>query len=181
MVDFRGISYVYEKGISYSKMYSKEIEKYAADILESEHFRMTRNHIQHGTMTVYEHCMSVAKTSLWIRDKLGIVCNDRDLVRGALLHDYFLYDWHIGEAKNPLRLHGFFHPGIALKNAKRDFQITERQENIIYRHMWPLTILPPTCREAWLVTCADKFCSLMETFHFQKGQILDRVELQKRV
>ena len=32
--------------------------------------------------------------------------------------------------------------------------------------MWPLTISAvPMCREAWIVTMADKWCSLMETFH----------------
>ncbi len=158
------------------KMYNEEIKKYAKDILESDNFQMTKKHIQHGTMTVYEHCINVAKTSLWMRDKLHVICDDRDLIRGALLHDYFLYDWHVGEAKNPLRLHGFFHPGIALRNARKEYELTKKQEDIIYRHMWPLTILPPTCREAWLVTCADKYCSLMETLHFQQGsveQVLD--------
>lgn len=38
------------------------------------------------------------------------------------------------------------------------------------KHMWPLTISAvPMCREAWIVTMADKWCSLMETFHVHKG------------
>ena len=154
-----------------NKMYNKEIEQYAKDILESDNFQMTKKHIQHGTMTVYEHCINVAKTCLWIRDKFGIKCDNRDLIRGALLHDYFLYDWHVGEAKNPLRLHGIFHPRIALNNAKKEYELTKRQEVIICRHMWPLTIIPPNCREGWLVTCADKYCSLMETLHFHQGNV----------
>ena len=161
-------------------MYNEELWKYAKDIIESDNFQMTKNHIQHGSMTVYEHCINVAKVSLYIRDKLHIKCDDRDLVRGAFLHDYFLYDWHVGEAHNPLRLHGLFHPGIALRNARKEYVLTKKQEEIIYRHMWPLTILPPICREAWLVTCADKYCSLMETFHFHEGRVnhtLDKLEL----
>ena len=168
------------KDIALYYMYSEEIWKYAKDILESDNFQMTRNHIQHGSMMVHEHCINVAKTSLYICDKLHIECDDRDLIRGALLHDYFLYDWHIGDSKNPLRLHGIFHPGIALRNARKEYELTKKQEEIIYRHMWPLPIFPPICREAWIVTCADKYCSLMETLHFHEGRVkntFDKLEL----
>ena len=75
-------------------MYEDVLKKYAEDILNSETFKSTKGYIQHGNMSVQEHCINVAKTSLAIRDKFGIKCNIRDLVRGALLHDYFLYDWH---------------------------------------------------------------------------------------
>jgi uncharacterized protein len=43
--------------------------------------------------------------------------NINSLIRGALLHDYFLYDWHKG--KNRKKLHGFRHPGIAVKMQNR--------------------------------------------------------------
>lgn len=154
------------------KMYEKAIRKYGKDILSSENFIKTKEHIQHGNMTVHEHCINVAKTSLMIKEKLHIRCNNRDLVRGALLHDYFLYDWHKNDIDNPHRLHGFYHPEKALANAKKEYMLTERQEDIIKKHMWPLTIVPPMCREAWIVTTADKYCSLLETLHLQKGKIV---------
>ena len=81
-------------------MYEYELKKYANDIFESENFRSTREYIQHGNMSVQEHCINVAKVSLYIRDKLNINCNTRDLIRGALLHDYFLYDWHKSDKVN---------------------------------------------------------------------------------
>lgn len=152
-------------------MYEYELEKYANDILGSENFLSTKAHIQHGSMSVQEHCINVAKTSLYIRDKLKIKCHTRDLVRGALLHDYFLYDWHKNDMQEPHRLHGFFHPGKALRNAKREYDLTQRQMDIIIKHMWPLTIIPPMCREAWIVTSADKYCSLLETLCIQKGRL----------
>ena len=46
-----------------------------------------------------------------------------------------------------------------------DALLTDRQRDIIGKHMWPLTLRPPACREAWIVTMADKYCSLMETIH----------------
>lgn len=150
-------------------MNKSELWKYAGDILDSSNFKKTRNHIQHGNMSVNEHCISVAMTSLKIKDKFHIKCNKMDLIRGALLHDYFLYDWHEKDVNEPHGLHGFYHPGIALRNAKREYKITKIQEEIIKKHMWPLTVVPPTCREAWIVTAADKYCSLLETLHIHKG------------
>lgn len=147
----------------------REIEKDAADILHSKNFQRMKEHIQHGDMTVNAHVMDVARYSIVISDKLHIRCERRDLVRGALLHDYFLYDWHIPDEENPHRLHGFYHPGRALRNAARDYVLTERERDIIKKHMWPLTVVPPCCREAWIVTTADKWCSLLETLRMHRG------------
>ncbi len=148
----------------------RQIHEAAPDILGSYNFRSTKGYIQHGNMTVNQHCMDVAKCSLVISDKLHISCNRRELIRGALLHDYFLYDWHIGDARKPQNLHGFYHPGIALRNASKEYELTDRERDIIAKHMWPLTISKmPMCREAWIVTTADKWCSLLETFHLHHG------------
>lgn len=146
------------------------LKSHAADILDSDNFKGTKRHIQHGSMTVYGHSMDVARYSLLLNKKLGLGCDKRDLIRGALLHDYFLYDWH-DKAYLPQRkrLHGFRHPGIALKNAEKEYKLNPRQREIIRKHMWPLSVIPPTCREAWVVTAADKYCSLMETVGFHKG------------
>lgn len=84
--------------------------------------------------------------------------------------NYFLYDWHTPDHISPHKLHGFYHPGRALHNAQKEYHLTPREKDIIKKHMWPLTISAvPMCREAWIVTMADKWCSLMETFHVHKG------------
>ena len=150
------------------KQLRRQIREAGWDILESPNFQSTREHIQHGTVTVNAHCINVAKHSLLLADKLKVRVKRRELIRGALLHDYFLYDWHDKDHINPFKLHGFFHPGRALKNATRDFELTEREKDIIRKHMWPMTIIPPMCREAWIVTAADKWVSLMETLRIHK-------------
>lgn len=147
----------------------RQIKEDAPDILASGNFQKTREYIQHGNMTVNDHVLSVARCSLAISDRLHISCSRRELVRGALLHDYFLYDWHVPDREHPHRLHGFYHPGTALRNASQEYTLTEREQDIIKKHMWPLTVTPPGCREAWIVTTADKWCSLMETLHMRKG------------
>lgn len=169
----------------YRKQYEQRREFYrllkenAFDILHSENFQKTRHHIQHGTMPVYRHCLDVAKQSIQINKALGLGCSERDLIRGALLHDYFLYDWHDKNRENYQKLHGFYHPGIALKNARKEYHLTRREEDIIKKHMWPLTVVPPLCREAWVVTAADKYCSLLETLKIRKRPGRVRVGVAK--
>lgn len=124
-------------------------------------FSEEKNAYQHGMSTVYRHSILVAAVSLSIADKLGLPVNRDNLIRGALLHDYFLYDWH--EKDRSHCLHGFRHPSTALKNAQADYPLNDIEKNIIARHMFPLTPIPPTCREAWLVCIADKYCALQET------------------
>lgn len=152
-----------------------KIKNYGEDILSNEAFKNSKNSIQHGTVSVKEHSIAVAQCALAISEKLPISFRERELVRGALLHDYFLYDWHDKEVRlsNILRfyeMHGFTHPTIALTNAKKEFRLTKREEDIIKKHMWPLTVKPPICREAWVVTMADKYCSLLETLRIRNGR-----------
>ena len=132
-------------------------------ISNSGQFYKTRQFIQHGDTSVYSHCVAVAYVSLWFSYRLHISVSKQSLLMGAFLHDYFLYDWHENDPSH--RLHGFTHPKRALINATADWNLSDRTQNIILRHMFPLTPVPPACREAWLVCLADKVCALAETFH----------------
>lgn len=133
---------------------------------ERSRFKQTGDYIQHGNTSVMKHCICVAALSLRIADGLHIKVDKKSLIRGALLHDYFLYDWH--EKHCGHGLHGFKHPYFALRNANRDFDLTDIEQNVILRHMFPLTPIPPKCREAWIVCMADKYCSAKETVYTVK-------------
>ena len=130
-----------------------------ADLDRTGRLALARAAIQHGSTTVFAHCVKVACFSLFLANKLHIPVNTHALLRGALLHDYFLYDWHEKNAGH--RFHGFTHPATALKNAQEDFMLTPVEKDIIARHMF--RPIPPRCREAWLVCAADKYCALLET------------------
>ena len=134
-------------------------------ILSSEAQEM-KKFIQHGDTTVFNHCIAVAKYSLlisyFLERTLKINIDKDSLVRGALLHDYFLYDWHVKGAAEGL--HGFTHPGVAMRNADRDFDLNDVEKDIIKKHMFPLTPFPPMHRESFIVSLADKWCALAETF-----------------
>lgn len=118
-------------------------------------------YLQHGTTTILEHSIGVAAQALWLADHMHCRIDETALIRGALLHDYYLYDWH--DSKTAPSLHGFKHPYIALKRAREDYSLNAIEENIIERHMFPLTPIPPLYMEAWLVCMADKICASKET------------------
>lgn len=145
---------------------AKDLFTRGKDIILSPEAQEMKKYIQHGETTVFEHCVAVAKYSLLIAYflertlKIGV---DKDsLVKGALLHDYFLYDWHFKD--HPNRFHGFTHPSVARNNADRDFELNDVERDIIAKHMFPLTPFLPMYRESFIVSIADKWCALAETF-----------------
>jgi uncharacterized protein len=137
-----------------------------SELLCSDKVRLMSNFIQHADVSCLDHCISVAYTSLWLSRLLGISVDCRSMIRGALLHDFFLYDWH--EKSDRKGLHGFTHPKTALENARRQFALNKREEDIILRHMWPLTPIPPKYRESYIVSFSDKICSVMETLRLYR-------------
>ena len=59
----------------------------AAARLEKEgRYTATRRCIQHGKVSVYAHCVSVADTACVLAETLHLRVNERALIRGALLH-----------------------------------------------------------------------------------------------
>lgn len=147
-----------KKGIEHEQL----IWKILNEIRNTSRFKLSKDFIQHGKTSVYMHSVSVAYMSCYLAEKYCLKVDYHSLIMGALLHDYFLYDWHDKES-NHKRPHGFYHPSAALANAEMDFELNWRVKNIIERHMFPLTPVPPGCLEGWLVCIADKICSTKET------------------
>lgn len=81
--------------------------------------------------------------------------------RGGLLHDLYLYDWTGQRAPNG-KWHGTEHPKTALKNAETFFSLSEKERDIIVKHMWPLTLRPYRYLESLVVSCVDKVCAVAE-------------------
>ena len=138
-----------------------EVKELAHDVLNLRTVIKLLQYKHHKNTNVFKHSLAVAVLSVKyanLLEKIHIKVDKKSLVRGALLHDYFLYDWHLPHHK----LHGFTHPKIAYLNAIRDFHVNKIEANIIKRHMFPLTLIPPTRRESFIVCIADKVCAIKE-------------------
>lgn len=131
------------------------------EMLKDSRLSKMYNFTQHGSTECLTHTLAVVYCALGIVKRFNLNVSKRELIRGGILHDYFLYDWHDGRPER--MIHGFTHPSFALKNAEADFNLTNRERDIIKKHMFPLTIIPPVCREAWLICAADKICACKET------------------
>ena len=138
------------------------------DILETDIFRSMEQYIQHGTTNCREHSLQVSYLTYCICRKRGL--RYRLAARGALLHDFFLYDWHTRYEETGDFFHGLRHPRVAMENAVRYFQVGEVEQDMILTHMWPLTIIPPKSPEGMVLVYADKICTLKETFRWPLGR-----------
>lgn len=152
-----------------SELYT-EIEEYAGDILNSPKYLLTKNYCQHGSISVYDHCLSVAMLALKMANESGWKVDKESLIRGCLLHDYFLYDWHADEKWHSL--HGFTHAKRAMKNAQHDFGLNKIEQNMIFSHMFPLNLTHfPRYKESILLCVADKICGSFETIDGLKASL----------
>lgn len=130
-------------------------------LYDSDEVQGLKQYIQHADITRLQHITSVAYISYLASKRFGLDINATS--KGAILHDLFYYDWHeAGDGSH--RLHGYRHPGFALKNARAlcDNKLSKKEEDIIYKHMWPLTVLPPRYPESFIVSMADKYCAALE-------------------
>lgn len=139
----------------------QRIREYGHDIIQTNNYQKQKDFIQHGHVSVYEHALNVTTMCLKIADCLPVQVNERALVRGALLHDYFLYDWH----EPGHGLHGFKHPRIALNNANQDYHLNKIEKDMIVKHMFPLTLNLPRYKESYILVLADKIVAISETLH----------------
>ena len=134
-----------------------------APYLSDDTVQQMASYTQHGTVSTLAHCMNVARTSLWLSRKLHLDVDTQTMLVGALLHDFFLYDWHGAGWR-----HSYRHAESARRNAVAHFDVDEQTQHVIRCHMWPMGITHvPVTREAILVNLSDKYNSLYETL-FQR-------------
>ena len=168
------------KSLGEKEMIELEFINIAKPLLKNPALRALSQFDHHRGKTRLEHVREVAYLSFKWGKRLSLDCNA--IVRGALLHDLFYYDWlHEGP-----RFHGFRHHNIALKNAYKVTDLSKKEEDIIKKHMWPLTIIPPIYRESLIVSIIDTFCSTKDYINYKKHKktrkpiaVLDNSELKE--
>ncbi|MDY6035014.1 MAG: HD domain-containing protein [Bulleidia sp.] len=147
--------------MSTENKYSKMVMDIVKTLEDTGRYSQAKDFMQHGKTSVYAHSIDVAITACKLAENYHFDVDYPSMIKGALLHDYFLYDWHVPHIE--YGLHGFTHPYIAAQNAKDDYGLTPVEEDIIIHHMFPLTLYPPQSKEAWLVCWADKICAARES------------------
>jgi len=138
----------------------KEFDLIIEEIVQNQTVQRMKEFRQHYDTSCFEHCKNVAFISYKICKKLNL--DYKSAARAGMLHDLFLYDWRKRQDGRK-GLHAFTHPRTALENSKKIFELNEKEEDIILKHMWPLTVKLPKYSESYIVTIADKYCALGES------------------
>ena len=143
----------------------QEFENILKDIITNDKVLKMKDYIQHYDTTLFDHCYNVS----WIRYKMCkfFHLNYIEGTRASMLHDLFLYDWR--NSKKQLNIegyHAFVHPKIALKNASEEFNLNDREKDIILKHMWPVTVSLPKYKESYLITFIDKYSAIQESLNY---------------
>ena len=156
---------MYNERMKLTKQDLEYINTTLAKYYDHPEVRKMAGFVAHGKKSVLSHCIDVAHKAYLLNKKFNMHGNEEVLLVGALLHDFYLYDWHNRPLnKNIFKMHGFTHPETARVNAVKYFNVDKDIQKVIKSHMWPLTLRSfPNSKEAFLVCMADKLCALKET------------------
>jgi len=144
---------------------SFEYESIIADLVLNPTVQQMQNFRQHYDTSCFEHCKNVSYYSYLICKKYGL--DYKAAARAGMLHDLFLYDWRKRE-NGRKGLHAFRHPKVALENASKLFDLNKKEQDIILKHMWPITIKLPRYKESYIITFVDKYCAIQESIKAYK-------------
>lgn len=141
-----------------------EFYKAVEDLIEHPAVLEMKNYPHHCDTSCYQHCLNVAYYNFKICKAFGL--DAKAAARAGMVHDLFLYDWRLHAELTKDRFHAMTHPKVALKNAKNHFELNELEQEIILKHMWPLTVVPPKSWEAFIISMTDKYCGFFEILDF---------------
>lgn len=127
------------------------------DLIQDKRVQSMDQYRHHSNVSCLGHSIHVSYISYSICQYLRM--DYRSAARGGLLHDFFLYDWRRVKSK---ALHGLTHSRVALDNAKQRFYLNEIEEDIIEKHMWPITSPLPRYKESYIVALVDMYCMVVE-------------------
>lgn len=140
----------------------KEFYSLIESVINNEEFQKTKKITHHG-ITRYEHLLRVSFYSYKVTKFLRL--NYKEATRASILHDFFLE-----ETKDDNKVHALRrHPGYALENASKYYDLTDLEKDIIKTHMFPVTFTPPKYLESWVVDLVDDIAGIYEkTYSIRK-------------
>ncbi len=129
-----------------------------SDILEHPEFLKLKDIMHHG-MDRYNHSVRVSYYSYRIAKLLHL--DYEATARGALLHDFFFEDNESIDKKERAEVL-VNHPRYALMNANKYFTLSEKEQDMILTHMFPVAPMVPKYLESWIVDFVDDMASIYE-------------------
>ena len=157
---FKKLYEIYLSTYSLEPQAEPEFFECIGDVFFTPEVQSLTQYPQHDCMDRLQHITSVSYISYRVCKKLGL--DYRAAARAGIMHDLFYYDWHENDWSH--RPHGYRHPKFAAVNAKTlcGDALDKKTEKMILRHMWPLTPVPPACREGFVLSLSDKYCASRE-------------------
>lgn len=134
------------------------------DLLSTQQVSSMKQWRHHFSVTTYDHSLFVSYVAFRLARRWH--CDHLMAARMGLLHDLYLYNGH-APSINPVS-QCFDHPVAAVRNARALIAMSEKEENIIVSHMWPLAKTMPHSREALIVNLADKICATLEVSYLAR-------------
>ncbi len=150
------------KNLLYEEFYG-----YIADLLQMKEVQALKDFRHHKISTRFQHSLNVSyyhyKLCRWFRLDVS------SAARAGLLHDLYFYDTKSYRRQDHKLRHSKYHPMAALENASRLVPVNAKEQDMIIKHMWPMTLQRPQYAETYLLTLVDKYCAVIEILLPQPG------------
>ncbi len=160
------------------KKYIDEYIKLTGDLLGNEYVNGMKQYRHHQDTNTHFHSVYVSYRVMKMCEALEII-NTREIVRAALLHDFYLYQWYTEKHEE---YHIWYHPKEAVKNINKHFgKMSDYQQNMILSHMFPTCVELPKSKGAWILTLCDKRCALEDYITHSKSFVPVYNEIDRRV
>lgn len=134
------------------------------DIINNPYVLDMKNFRQHYDTSTFEHSYKVAYISYKICKKFNL--DYKSAARAGMLHDFYLYDWRVKSSWH--KWHAFKHGRFASINASKLFNLSDKEIDMIKKHMWPVTPVPPKSMEGFILTFADKYSASIESLDYYR-------------
>ena len=144
---------------SYNQKSRSEYKNTMSDLLTHEKLKSLDEYKQHYKCTRLKHSINVSYYSFYIAKLLKL--DYMSAAKAGLLHDLYFHE-KAGFKQNMKMLRQ--HPKDALKNALEICDLSDKECDIIKRHMWLITLRPPKYKEGYIVSFVDKYCAAKEFF-----------------
>ena len=138
---------------------NEEYMAIVADLMDQQCVKDLESFVHHKVTNRLAHSISVSYRSYRLAKRLRL--DAVATARAGLLHDLFFYE-SCDKHQVGGRGHNYEHPRIALQNALKITDLSDKERDIILKHMFGATLAFPKYGESYIVTLMDKHTAICE-------------------